>query len=111
MSDFDPNNHMAESFPLLISDLQRGDVARFEADQKKDREARAALRQQNPDQGLTAGELMKKIDGDPVEGQRKVEVELDRMSKEAQAAVAQKDKSSNEPLPAGHFPPPPTSGG
>lgn len=106
----DIENHMAESFPLLVSDLQRGDVLRFEEEQKKERAARAALRAQDPaNQGLTANELIKKIDGDPLDGQRKVELELDRMAKEAQAAAASKDKQ-NEPLPAGHFPPPPTSG-
>lgn len=108
MSD-DIDKHMAESFPLLVSDLQRGDVAQFEEAQRREREARAALRKQTPDQGLTAGELLKKIDGDPLDGERKVQEELARISKEAQAAAAQKDKS-NEPLPAGHFPPPPTSG-
>jgi hypothetical protein len=105
----DIENHMAESFPLLIADLQRGDVVRFEAEQKKLAEQRAALRAQTPNQGLTAAELLKKIDGDPADAQRKVEEELARISKEAQAAAAQKDKS-NEQLPAGHFPPPPTSG-
>lgn len=105
----DIENHMAESFPLLIADLQRGDVIRFEQEQRKLGEQRAALRQQTPNQGLTAGELLKKIDGDPAEGQRKMEEDLARINKEAQAAAAQKDKS-NETLPAGHFPPPPTSG-
>lgn len=103
----DINNHMAESFPLLISDLQRGDVLRFEEEQKKDRAARAALRQQS-NAGMSAGELLKKMDGDPSDHERKVNVELDRMTKEAQAAAASKDKQ-NEPLPIGHFPPPPTS--
>lgn len=105
----DIENHMAESFPLLVADLQRNDVARFEAEQKKLAEQRAALRKQEPNQGLTAAELLKKIDGDPDEAQRKLEDDLVRISKEAQAAVAQKDKQ-NAPLPAGHFPPPPTSG-
>jgi hypothetical protein len=110
MPNDDIDKHVADSFPLLISDLQRGDVLRFEEEQKRDREARAALRKQEPaNQGMTAGELLKKIDGDPLDGQRKIEVELDRIAKEAQAAAAQKDKS-NESLPAGHFPPPPTSG-
>jgi hypothetical protein len=111
MSNDDLENHMAESFPLLVSDLQRGDVLAFEEKQKKEREARAALRAQDTtNQGMTASELLKKIDGDPLDGQRKVELELDRMAKEAQAAVAKKDKQQNEALPAGHFPPPPTSG-
>lgn len=109
MPNDDIENHMAETFPLLVSDLQRGDVLRFEEEQRKEREARAALRKQEPNQGLTAAELLKKIDGDPLDGQRKVEDELARINKEAQAAAAQKDKT-NEPLPAGHFPPPPTSG-
>jgi len=103
----DIENHMAESFPMLVGDLQRGDVLRFEEEQKKDRAARLALRQEG-NRGMTAGELLKKMDGDPTDHQRQVDVELDRMSKEAQAAAASKDKQ-NEPLPAGHFPPPPTS--
>lgn len=105
----DINEHMADSFPLLVADLQRADVQRFEDEQKRDREARAALRAQEPNQGLTATELLKKLDGDPADAQRKAEDDLARINKEAQAAVAQKDKT-NEPLPAGHFPPPPTSG-
>lgn len=110
MSNDDLDNHMAEMFPMLVSDLQRADVVRFEAEQKRERELRAALRKQDEsNQGLTAGELLKKMEGDPADGQRKVEVELDRMAKEAQAAAAQKEKQ-NEALPAGHFPPPPTSG-
>jgi len=107
MANDDIENHMADSFPILVGDLQRGDVLRFEEEQKRDRAARLALRQEN--HGMTAGELLKKIDGDPTDHQRKVDVELDRMTKEAQAAAATKDKQ-NEPLPAGHFPPPPTSG-
>lgn len=109
MPNDDIENHMAESFPLLVSDLQRNDVAAFEEKQKLERMQRALLRQNQPNQGLTAGELLKKIDGDPADAARKVEVELDRMAKEAQDAAAKKDKS-NEALPAGHFPPPPTSG-
>lgn len=109
MANDDIENHMAESFPLLVSDLQRNDVAEFEKKQELERMRRKLLRLTQPNQGLTAGELIKKMEGDPADGQRKVEVELDRMQKEAQAAAAQKDKA-NEPLPAGHFPPPPTSG-
>ncbi len=109
MANDDLENHMAESFPLLVSDLQRGDVLRFEEEQRKDREARTALRKSVPDQGMNASELLKKLDGDPQEGARKVEDDLARINKEAQAAVATKDKQ-NEPLPTGHFPPPPTSG-
>ncbi len=108
MANDDIENHVAESFPLLVADLQRGDVLRFEEEQKRQAEQRAALRQQVPNQGMTAAELLKKIDGDPEAAQRKIEDELARIGKEAQAAAAQKDKT-NEPLPVGHFPAPPTS--
>lgn len=105
----DPEDHVAMMFHGLVSDLQTNDVARFEEEQKKERAARAALRHQIPNQGMNAGELLKKLDGDPADEQKRIETELARMSKEAQAAVAEKDKK-NEPLPSGHFPPPPTSG-
>jgi hypothetical protein len=111
MSDFDPNETVALMFHGLISDLQTNDVERFEAAQKKEREARRALRHQDPAyQGMNAGELLKKLDGDPADDQKRIDAELARMSKEAQAAAAEKDKDKNAPLPAGYFPPPPTSG-
>jgi hypothetical protein len=108
MSDKDPNDHIAQQFHGLISDLQRGDVERFEADQRKQAEARAALRRQVPNQGLSASELLKDMDGDPEEEKRKIQEELMRLNKEAQAAAAAKSPQ-NEPLPAEFFPPPPTS--
>jgi hypothetical protein len=104
----DPEEHVALMFHGLVSDLQTNDVARFEEEQRKEREARAALRHQDPYQGLSASELLKKIDGDPAEALRKVHDDLARINKEAQAAVAEKDKQ-HEVLPEGHFPPPPTS--
>lgn len=105
----DPEEHVAMMFHGLVSDLQTNDVARFEAEQKKEREARAALRHQDPYQGMNASELLKKLDGDPADDQKRIETELARMSKEAQTAAAEKDKK-NEPLPVGHFPQPPSSG-
>lgn len=105
----DLDEHVAQMFHGLVSDLQTGDVARFEAEQKKERTARAALRHQDPNHGMNAGELLKNLDGDPMDDQRRIEAELARMNKEAQAAAADKDKK-NEPLPAGYFPPPPSSG-
>lgn len=109
MSD-DLENHMSEMFPGLVADLQRNDVARFDAELKKDAAARAALRAKDPNAGLTGSELLKKIDGDPAESQRAIEEEFDRIAKEARAAVAAKDKENQAAaLPVGHFPPPPTS--
>jgi hypothetical protein len=105
----DPEEHVAMMFHGLVTELQTNDVTRFEAEQKREREARAALRHSIPNQGMSAGELLKKIDGDPADDQKRIEAELARMTKEAQAAAAEKDKK-NEPLPAGFFPPPPTSG-
>lgn len=105
----DPEEHVAMMFHGLVSDLQTNDVVKFEEEQKREREARAALRHQTPNQGLNAGELLKKLDGDPADEARRVESELARMNKEAQAAAAQKTKDQNEPLPSGHFPAPPTS--
>lgn len=104
--DFDPNSFMSESFPMLIAELQGNDVKRFEEDQRKQKDARAALRRLDPDLKMTAGELLKSLDGDPELSQRKVDDELARINKEAQASVAARDKK-NEPLPVGHFPAPP----
>lgn len=103
----DPNDHVAQMFHGLVFDLQTGDVARFEEEQRREREARTALRRSAPDQGLSAGELLKKIDGDPQDEQRRIEDELNRIGKEAQAAATQKTKE--DPLPEGSFPPPPTT--
>lgn len=105
----DDEEHVAMMFHGLVSDLQRNDVARFEAERKKERDARAALRHEAPNCGMNASELLKKLDGDPAEEQRKIETELARMGKEAQAAADLKDKK-NDHLPIGHFPPPPTDG-
>jgi HEPN domain-containing protein len=104
-----PEDHVAEMFHGLIANLQRNDVACFEEDQKLERLARAALRHENGGKGLNAGELLKQLDGDPAIEMRRIEEELARVSKEAQAAAtAYKDKK-DEPLPDGHFPPPPVS--
>jgi hypothetical protein len=106
----DVEGHMAEMFPTLIGELQRNDVQQFDLEQKKQSELRAALRAQDSNQGLTASELLKKIEGDPAESQRAMEEEFDKIAKEAKAAVAAKDKEKlAAALPVGHFPPPPTS--
>jgi hypothetical protein len=104
-----PDEHVAMQFHGLIADLQRGDVEKFEADQRRQAEARSALRKQVPNQGLSASELLKGMDGNPEEDQRRLQEELTRLNKEAQTAAAAKSPQ-NEPLPQGHFPPPPTSG-
>jgi len=103
-----PDEQVALLFHGLVSDLQHNDVARFEEEQKKERAARDALRHQAPNCGMNAAELLKKIDGDPAGDQKRIDNELTRISKEAQAAVDKEKK--NEPLPIGFFPPPPTSG-
>jgi len=104
----DPNEHVAEMFHGLIADLQRNDVACFEEDSKQERIARAALRSESG-AGLNAGDLLKKLDGDPEEEKRRIEDDIARIAKEAQAAAdAHKDKK-DEPLPVGHYPPPPVS--
>lgn len=103
----DPNEHVAMMFHGLVSDLQRSDVEQFDEEQRREREARAALRSKTPDQGLTAGELLRKLEGDPRDEQRKIEEELTRINKEAQAAASQKVRE--EPLPEGSFPAPPTT--
>lgn len=105
----DPDDHVAMMFHGLVSDLQHNDVAQFDADQKKQAAARAALRKQEPSQGMTAGELLKMLDGDPAEDLKRMERELQRVEAEAKAAVAERDKRA-EPLPSGFFPPPPKSG-
>lgn len=97
-------------FHGLVSDLQRGDVERFEEDRKKQAKLRALLRSATPGQGLNAGELLKKMDGDPEAANRKVQDEIDRIDREAKVE-ADKNKSRREPLPEGHFPPPPDNNG
>jgi len=110
MPEHDPNEYVAMEFHGLVTDLQQNDVKRFEEEMKKDRAARAALRHQDPNHGLSAGELLRAMDGDPELRQLRIQEELAKQNKEAQAAVAEKDKL-NEPLPAGHFPPPPSADG
>jgi hypothetical protein len=102
----DVEDYVAMEFHGLVSDLQRGDVERFEEDRKKQAELRAALRRADPTRGLNAGELLKKLDGDPETANRKVQDELDRIDRESKAA-ADKNKNRAAPLPEGHFPPPP----
>ncbi len=102
----DVDDHVAFEFHGLVSDLQRNDVARFEEEQKKQAELRAALRRGTPNQGMSAGELLKKLDGDPDAADRKVQSELDRIDREAKVS-ADKQKVAREPLPEGNFPPPP----
>lgn len=102
------DEHVAFEFHGLVSELQRGDVARFEEEQRKQAEQRAALRRETPGQGLNAGELLKKIDGDPADANRKIQDDLDRIDREAKAA-ADKQKEKKSPLPEGSFPPPPDS--
>lgn len=104
----DVEEHVAVAFHGLVSDLQHNDMARFEEEQKKQAQLRLLLRRQTPHQGLTAGELLKKLDGDPAEAQAKMQDDLSRIEREAKAAAAEKDKQ-NEPLPQGYFPPPPAS--
>jgi hypothetical protein len=99
-------DHVAMEFHGLVSDLQHGDLERFEAEHKKQAELRAQLRRADPARGLNAGDLLKKLDGDPAIANRKVQEELDRLDREAKVA-ADKQKAVREPLPEGHFPPPP----
>lgn len=102
------DEHVATEFHGLVSDLQRNDVKRFEEEQKKQADLRAALRRGNPHQGLNAGELLKQLDGDPEAANRRMQDDLDRIDREAKVAV-DKNKGKQEPLPDGHFPPPPES--
>ncbi len=104
----DAEDHVAAMFHGLVSDLQRGDVARFEEEQRKQGELRAALRRQVPGHGLSAGELLKKIDGDPEEAAKKVQADLDRIDRDAKAA-AERARPRQDPTVGGHFPPPPDS--
>ena len=104
----DVDEHVAQMFHGLVSDLQRSDVEEFERRQVEDREKRAALRAQQEGRGMTAGELLKQLDGDPAAEMQKIQDELTKLTKDAQAAASK--KASVEPLPDGHFPAPPTSG-
>lgn len=103
----DIQDHVAFEFHGLVSDLQRNDVMKFEEDRKRQAQARAQLRADTPGQGLSAGELLKKIDGDPGDSTRAMQTELDRIEREAREAV-DKSRAKLIPLPDGNFPPPPT---
>lgn len=103
----DIDEHVAAEFHGLVSDLQRGDLAQFEEEQSRQAAARRALRAEAKVVGLSAGDLLKLMDGDPADVDRKVQGALDKVEREAKAAVAGKVKQ--DPLPGGHFPPPPDS--
>lgn len=102
------DEHVAFEFHGLVADLQRNDVVRFEQEHKAERRRRADLRASTPGAGLNAGELLKKLDGDPSEADRKVKEMLDRIDRDAKAAV-EKTQRAREPMPEGSFPPPPES--
>lgn len=101
--------HVAMEFHGLVSELQNNDVKRFEEEQRKQAQQRAMLRRADPSNGLSAGELLKKMDGDPEGANRRVQDDLDRIDREAKAA-ADKLRVTREQLPDGHFPPPPENG-
>lgn len=106
----DPDEHVAMMFHGLVTTLQHNDVAQFDEDLKRQAEARAALRKASQARGMTASELLKAMDGDPDEAERRVQAVLDKVDREAKAAAASKEKNRQEPLPEGSFPPPPESG-
>lgn len=97
-------DYVAEAFGTLIADLQRGEVEAFEQRMADDRRRRLELRRAAGDISLSAGELLKKIDGDPLEAQRKLDEELERTRRESATAAARKDKANE--LPQDHFPAP-----
>lgn len=105
----DVEDHVAQMFHGLVADFQSADLKQAEAELLKEREKRAALRHSQPNHGMNAGELLRKLDGDPADEQRKIQDELTKIEKDSKAAAAAKDKSG-EQLPQGFFPPPPTSG-
>lgn len=105
----DVEEHVAEMFHGLVSELQRNDVTQFEQERAKEAALRAELRRANPHQGLNAGELLKKLDGDPEVSDRKMQADLDRIDRDAKVS-AEKVAGKRDPLPEGHFPPPPESG-
>lgn len=103
----DADEHVATEFHGLVSDLQRGDVERFEADLKRQAQLRAELRKSDPDRsGLSASELLRKMDGDAEAANKKIQDELDRAASDAKAAVAKQKVTRGAPAD-GHFPPPP----
>jgi hypothetical protein len=102
----DVDEHVATEFHSLVSDLQANDVRRAEEEHRRQAELRAALRRSDPSSGLNAGELLKKLDGDSETDARRAQAELDKIEREAKSA-ADKAKARQEPLPDGHFPPPP----
>jgi hypothetical protein len=82
--------------------MQRAEVENFEKRMASERAARLALRQ--PQDGLTAGQLLKKMDGDEQDAQKRLDDELEKVRQEAAAVAARKDKDVE--LPPDHFPPP-----
>lgn len=97
-------DYVAEVFGSLIADLQRGEVEAFEQRMAEDRKRRLELRALAGDNTLSAGELLKKIDGDPADAQRKLDEELERVRREAASTAARKAKTDE--LPQDHFPAP-----
>lgn len=107
MSD-DINDHVAAAFHGLVADLQRNDVVAFDDDLKRQAAARAELRARAA-AGMTAGELLRQLDGDPEENARKVVAALDKIDREAKAAAAA-TQDQRGAMTDGHFPPPPVTG-
>lgn len=106
----DPDEYVAMAFHGLVFDLQREDVARFEAEQKQQAAARATLRAAVPHGGMNAGELLKSIDGDPEEVARREGVKIDKIERQAKDAADAVAKERAPVFPDGHFPPPPVVG-
>lgn len=105
----DVDEHVAMAFHGLVSDLQQADVARFEAEQKRQAEQRAALRAVAPRSGLNVAELLKSMGGDPEEAARKTQAAIDKIERQAKEASDAATRDQPPSLSDGHFPPPPVA--
>lgn len=89
-------NVVAEEYHTLISGLQNADVEAFERRQMELRAANERLRQQQREagdaSGLTQTELLQAVSGEEDEetARSRVDAEIDRVDREAAAAVAAK---------------------
>jgi hypothetical protein len=105
----DPNEYVAEQFPILVAKAQESELAMFEEAHVREREQLAELRRQSDDLGMTATELLRSMTDDGSEkALARLEVDTQRMQQEANEAAAAKEQTDD--LPQDRFPAPPLVG-
>jgi len=106
---------ISPAFPGAIENLQRNELAEFEKAREAERKAwetiREAQRASGQKVGETMNQLLKRLEGDddPELAQAKLDAEIDRVNKEAEAAVEAAKPKEQEKGP--RFPAPPMPSG